>query len=113
MAKYNPDTEPVIVCDPTDPDRRTGRSTRQLKRLPQGAWFFSHNVEYHQHLARSNGRWDIKVIHISMLERPQFNKIERQRVIACDVDHDIELNIRWTNEQRKNFEAFQQGTALP
>ena len=108
MAKYDPTKEVVQVDD--DSARRTGRSTRQLRRLPRGSWFFTDNVEYHKHLASSNGRWDIQMKHISVLDSPA-SKLRGIRVIACDVD--LYAQGLLTDDQWRNYNRLHDSVALP
>jgi hypothetical protein len=79
--------------DPEFELRGTGRTTRQLELLPQGALFVWCNgaLDYPRDLARKLNRTDIRIISPNGLFDPGLRGVEWS---AIDLDHAAHLNER-------------------
>jgi hypothetical protein len=83
-----------------DPDRGTGRTTRQMLAAPQDAVFIScraARVRYDRDLAAKHGRQDLLVLAPNWLTGWRWQGL---RLTGIVVDHDAELNEREQIELR-------------
>jgi hypothetical protein len=73
-----------------DPERGTGRTTRQMLEAPREAVFISCNPrarDHDRHLARKLGREDLKIVERSWLDHGWYGKI----LTGIVIDHAAHL----------------------
>ena len=83
-----------------DSVRQTGRTTQQMLKAPNGAYYIWCNsiTTYPRSLALRLNRWDLRVLPLSVLDRMEF--FCGLRNVSIVLDHATQL----TAEQNENLE---------
>lgn len=89
-----------------DPDRGTGRTTRQMEAAPKGALFVfaggANARDYNRSLARKLGRDDLRILSPTEFEQHSIHRLRGIELTGIEIDHAVDL----TQEQVDGYRTL-------